>query len=282
MNGIRHIDEEMNIFARQAAKSGSRARTSGNRAAVLRWRGIGRGPAPMKRKYVAFDIETAKVLPRDVPGEILVHRPLGICCAAALAADKKASQLFYSRNASGIPSAQMCKDDLSGLVDFLTSQVESGYTIVTHNGLGFDFDVLAEESDRINDCRKLALGHVDIMFHVFCCKGFCVGLNAAGEAIGIRKLEGVESWEAPQLWRDGKCETVLEYVGRDCRIVLEVAEKSERRRSFTWITQRGTVGDLDLPQGWLTVQGAKNLPPPDTSWMSEPPWPRSKFTKWLG
>ena len=42
----------------------------------------------MKRKYVAFDIETAK----DVPGEDFnwkPHRPLGICCAAALPADAK-------------------------------------------------------------------------------------------------------------------------------------------------------------------------------------------------
>lgn len=236
----------------------------------------------MKRKYLAFDIETAKVLPRDLPDDLLAHRPLGICCAAALATDEKMPQLFYSRDASGIPSAQMCKNDLSGLVDFLTDQIKNGYTIVTHNGLGFDFDVLGEESGRLNDCRKLAVGHVDIMFHVFCCKGFSVGLNAAGGAIGLRKLEGVESWEAPQLWKDGKYETVLKYVGRDCRIALEVAEKSEQRRSFPWITQRGTVGELELPMGWLTVQDAKKMPPPDTSWMSEPPWPRSKFTKWLG
>ncbi|HKM47416.1 MAG TPA: ribonuclease H-like domain-containing protein [Terriglobales bacterium] len=237
----------------------------------------------MKRQYLAFDIETAKVLPRDVAGgDILAHRPLGITCAAALATDKKEPQLFYSRDASGMHSAQMCKNDLSGLIDFLTTQVKNGYTIVTHNGLGFDFDVLAEESGRLNDCKKLAVDHVDIMFHVFCCKGFTVGLDATGEAIGLRKLEGIEGWEAPQLWKDGKYETVLKYVGRDCRIALEVANKSERRRSFSWITQHGTVGDVDLPNGWLTVRDAKRMPLPDTSWMSNPPWSRSKFAKWLG
>ena len=235
----------------------------------------------MKRKYLAFDIETAKVLPRDVP-DILAHRPLGICCAAALGTDKTMPQLFYSKDASGIPSAQMCKDDLSGLVDFLTDQVNNGYTIVTHNGLGFDFDILAEESGRLSDCRKLAVAHVDMMFQVFCCKGFCVGLDPAGKAIGIGKPDGVEGWKVPQLWKDGKCETVLNYVSQDCRIALEVAEKSEQQRSFSWITQRGTVSDLALPKGWLTVQDAMKLPLPDTSWMKTPPWPQSKFTKWLG
>jgi hypothetical protein len=71
-------------------------------------------------------------------------------------------------------------------------------------------------------------------------------------------------------------------VEQDCRIALEVAEKSEQQRSFSWITGKGTVGDLDLPKGWLTVQDAMKLPLPDTSWMRDPPWPQSKFTKWLG
>ncbi|MGO9865011.1 MAG: ribonuclease H-like domain-containing protein [Terriglobales bacterium] len=236
----------------------------------------------MKRKYLAFDIETAKVLPQVLPGgDILKYRPLGITCAAALATDNKEPRLFYSRDASGRPSAQMTKDDLSGLVDFLADQIKNGYTILTHNGLGFDFDVVAEESGRLNDCRQLAMGHVDTMFHVFCCKGFGVGLEAAGIAIGIGKSEGIEGWEAPQLWKDGKHETVLKYVGQDCRVALEVAEKSERQGTFLWITQKGKEGNLALPKGWLTVEDAMKLPLPDTKWMPAP-WPRSKFTKWLG
>ncbi len=234
----------------------------------------------MKRKYLAFDIETEKILPRDVP-DILAHRPLGITCAAALATDKKEPQLFYSRDTNGIPSAQMRKDDLSGLVDFLADQVKNGYTILTNGGLEFDFDVLAEESGRLKDCRKLAVGHVDIMFQVVCCKGHRVGLDKAGEAIGIRKLEGVEGWKAPQLWKNGEYQTVLKYVGQDCRVALEVAEKSERQGSLLWITRKGTEGNLALPKGWLTVQDAMKLPLPDTSWMSDPPR-RSEFTKWLG
>jgi hypothetical protein len=237
----------------------------------------------MKRKYLAFDIETAKVLPQILPGgDILKYRPLGITCAAALATDNKEPRLFYSRDASGVPSTQMSKDDLSGLVDFLADQIKNGYTILTHNGLGFDFNILAEESGRLNDCRQLAMGHVDTMFHVFCCQGFGVGLDKAGEAIGIRKLEGVEGWKAPQLWKEGKHETVLKYVGQDCRMALEVAEKSEQRRSFSWIKGNGKTGTLALPKGWLTVQEAIKLPLPDTSWMNFAPWPRSKFTKWLG
>ena len=40
----------------------------------------------------------------------------------------------------------MSQQEAAGLVEYLAAQVEHGYTIVTWNGLGFDFDILAEES----------------------------------------------------------------------------------------------------------------------------------------
>ena len=55
----------------------------------------------MNGKYIAFDIETAKILPKDVE-DLLAHRPLGICCAATLAADQSAPRLFYSKKSQAI------------------------------------------------------------------------------------------------------------------------------------------------------------------------------------
>jgi len=234
----------------------------------------------MSSKYIAFDIETAKILPNDVE-DLLAHRPLGICCAATLAVDESKPQLFYSKNTDGSPLAKMSKDDLSKFVDFLLAQAADGYTIVTLNGLGFDFDVLAEESGRQDDCKQLALSHVDMMFHIFCGKGFCVGLNAAAKAIGLSKPADVDGSIAPQLWKDGKHDRVLDYVAQDCKITLNVAVTSEKKRAFRWITTRGTTASFDIPSGWLTVREAMKLPLPDTSWMNNP-WPRSKFTVWLG
>jgi len=234
----------------------------------------------MNNKYLAFDIETAKILPKDVD-DLLAHRPLGISCAATLAADQSEARLFYSKSADGGPSAKMSRDDLSQFVDFLLARTDEGYTIVTLNGLGFDFDVLAEESGRQDDCKRLALGHVDMMFHVFCGKGFGVGLNAAAKAIGLSKPADVDGSIAPQLWQDGKHDRVLDYVAQDCKITLDVAVAGEKQRAFRWITKRGTTASFDIPSGWLTVRDAMKLPLPDTSWMDNP-WPRSKFTEWLG
>ncbi|WP_454061198.1 ribonuclease H-like domain-containing protein [Candidatus Nitrospira salsa] len=233
----------------------------------------------MNRKYLAFDIETAKILPEDF-GELLAHRPLGICCTATWASQEDAAQRFYSRNPDGTPAAQMNQEDLSAFVDFLQQQVKNGWTIVTLNGLGFDFDILGEESNRMEDCRHLARNHVDMLFHIFCKKGFGVGLNAAAKAIGLSKPENVDGSVAPQLWKDGQHQQVLDYVAQDCRLTLDIAETSEKTNTFRWITRKGTTAYVDIPSGWQSVEEAMTRPLPDTSWMDKP-WPRSKFTDWL-
>lgn len=233
----------------------------------------------MNRNYLAFDIETAKILPEN-DGDLHSHRPLGISCAAVRESGKADPITFYSTDEDGSPSSQMSPADLSGLIDFLLDRRQAGDTIVTHNGLGFDFDVLAEESGRIEDCKKLALSHVDMMFHIFCEKGFGVGLNAAAKAIGQSKPEGISGSRAPRLWKEGEHQKVLDYVSQDCLLTLDVATGSEQEGSFRWITQKGKTAFLSLSTGWLTVEEAMKLPLPDTSWMDSP-WPRSKFTDWL-
>lgn len=233
----------------------------------------------MKRDYLAFDIETAKILPED-DMDLHFHRPLGISCAAVRESGKTDPITFYSTDEDGSPLSQMRVADLSKLIDYLMDRRKAGYTIVTHNGLGFDFDVLAEESGRIEDCRKLALSHIDMMFHIFCEKGFGVGLNAAAKAIGKSKTEGISGSLAPRLWKKGEHQEVLDYVSQDCLLTLDVATRSEQEGSFRWITQKGKTAFLNLSTGWLTVEKAMKLPLPDTSWMDSP-WPRSKFTDWL-
>ncbi len=233
----------------------------------------------MAHKYLGFDIETAKILPVNF-GDLHDHRPLGISCTAIWCADQEEAEVFYSKNSDGNPSEKMTIEDLASFVDLLIDKTNKGYTIVTHNGLGFDFDILAEESGRLDGCRRLALNHVDMMFHFFCGKGFAIGLNAAAKSIGISKPADVDGSVAPQLWKDGNHQQVLEYVAQDCRLTLDVALTSERNKRITWVTRHGTISSFDIPSGWLTVNDAMNLPLPDNSWMDDP-WERSKFTGWL-
>ena len=233
----------------------------------------------MRNKYCGFDIETAKILP-DNFGDLHDHRPLGISCAAFWCEDEDQAEVFYSKDSDGNAAEKMSVEDLSIFIDRLIEKNKQGYDIVTHNGLGFDFDILAEESGRDDDCRQLALNHIDMMFHFFCGKGFVIGLNAAAKSIGISKPADVDGSVAPQLWKQGDYQTVLDYVAQDCRLTLDVALTSEKNKKITWITRKGSTAYFSIPNGWLSVKEAMELPLPDTSWMDNA-WERSKFTGWL-
>jgi len=233
----------------------------------------------MGYKFIAFDIETAKVLP-DGFDNLHNHRPLGITCAATWCTDKSEPEVFYSEKSNGFPAPKMTEQDLNTFIDHLNSKVKAGYTILTHNGLGFDFDILAEESERFEICRSLAVQHVDMMFHFFCGKGFPISLNAAANAIGNSKPSDVDGSLAPKLWKEESFQKVINYIAQDCKLTLDVAETSAKRGQISWITQRGKESHFPLTNGWLTVEQASQLPLPDTSWMDNP-WPRSKFTSWL-
>lgn len=234
----------------------------------------------MTRKYLAFDMETA----RDFPGSFANwkrHRPLGISCAAGLPSDASRPILWHGKQQDGTPAKQMSAAEAKSVVKQLAQWVAEGYTLLTWNGLGFDFDVLAEESGAWRECQELARGHVDMMFHVFCDRGFPVALDNAAAALDIEgKPAGMSGVLAPRLWAEGQYDRVLDYVAHDVRITMQVAQKCEQSRLFKWRTQKGSVSSMPLSRGWLTVEEAIKLPEPDTSWMTSA-IPRKQFTGWL-
>jgi hypothetical protein len=234
----------------------------------------------MKPRYLAFDIETAK----DVPGEDFIwrpHRPLGISCAATLASDTSKPALWYGKTRDGLPAAQMSREDAQELVQYLVQMASEGYRVLTWNGLGFDFDILAEESAATALCKQCALDHVDMMFHAFCSLGYPIALEKAAQGLGLPgKPPEMSGAKAPRLWAEGQFDKVLGYVAQDVRITLAVAQACDQRRSLEWITRKGTRSSIPLKNGWLSVKDASRLPQPDTSWMSIP-IPRRDFTAWL-
>ena len=72
----------------------------------------------------------------------------------------------------------MTRADAESLVQYLSKMADDGFTILTWNGLGFDFDILAEESAACwRVARQCAFGHVDMMFHIVCSLGYPVALE---------------------------------------------------------------------------------------------------------
>lgn len=237
-------------------------------------------PAIPAMKFLAFDIETAK----EVPGDDFnwkPHRPLGISCLASMSSDDAEPRVWYSRLPDGTPAPQMSREDVAAFIDDLLQARNAGYTPLTWNGLGFDLDVLAEESGCHAACVDLARGHIDMMFHVVCEKGFPVALaNAAAGLKVAGKTAGVTGLDAPGLWKRGEYDRVMQYVAQDVRVTLAVAAESLRSKALAWRTRRGTISRMPLAAGWLTVNDALRLPEPDTSWMTNP-LGRDSFTAWM-
>jgi hypothetical protein len=230
-------------------------------------------------RYCAFDLEIVKPLPDGVDNW-KDYRPLGISCAATLNSDGELC-LWHGRTPAGGLADQISPPEAAELVAYLQAQVEAGFTPLTWNGLGFDFDILAEESGLLTECRELATWHVDMLFHIFCMKGFAVALDRAARGMGLPgKTAGMTGALAPQYWAQGRRQEVLDYVVQDARTTLELAQAGERTRALRWITTAGKLQSLPLAKGWLTVREAMFLPEPDVSWMRAP-WKRSKFTGWL-
>lgn len=236
---------------------------------------------------VAFDIEIAK----EVEGnDWSIFRPLGITCAA-LCYESGETVIVHGGLGVRDYAPRLTYENARRLVDKLGNN-----TIITWNGMGFDFDILAEECCHpykrnglyVDLCKSLALNHIDIGFQMFCERGFMVGLNAAAKGLGLKgKTEGMDGAKAPTLWAQGffQQEKVLEYVGQDAVTTMQVYKELLKQGSLTWTTKRGTPAKYPwtptVKEGrLLTVKECLELPLPNTSWMDEA-WSREKFTGWI-
>jgi hypothetical protein len=241
-------------------------------------------------KYLAFDLEIAAIIPEGET-DWKAYRPLGVTCAATLLQrNEEPSELpgggepsVWFGYGNGIElniAPRMAKYEVCQLVDYLAAQVADGYTILTWNGLSFDFDVLAEESGMHAECAELAMNHVDMMYHVFCIRGHYLGLDKVAKGLGLPgKTAGMDGAQAPQMWADGKFAEVLEYVAQDVRTTMAVALEAERIGGVQWVSATGRTNVIDLDR-WMPVNEALTLPHPDTSWMKNPV-SREKFTAWM-
>jgi len=231
--------------------------------------------------FVAFDVEIAKPVP-DGP-DILAHRP-GIACAAlARAGEERASILFDPSLSPELfsPEATMRREGAQRILAALEEAAGRGDTLVTWNGAGFDFRLLADETGRHADCARLAMASVDMMFQVLCERGHPLSLDAALKGAGLppkmdlvtlRSGEAVHisGVEAPRYWQAGEYAAVAAYCAADAERTAALAAACQRSRRLAWTSQKGRPNEIYLRTGWLTVEQCLALPVPDTSWMTKP------------
>lgn len=236
-------------------------------------------------KLAAFDLEISKLLPAG-EFDLKRHRPLGISCAAVRLDDGR-ELVFQSTAGTTTMTIEGCQE----VVAALHHLVQDGYTLVTWNGAGFDFDVLAEESSNYPVCIELAQQHVDMMLIVVALRGHFLGLDAAAKGMKVagklkqvrlrdgRMLDGLTGAMAPQLWSDGEREAVLAYLSEDVRVTLELAQAMLIQRRLVWRSKRGDLNQCAIPKLY-TVAECLQLPRPKTSDRFRPVDPRT-VTAWM-
>ena len=240
-------------------------------------------------KYLAFDIEIVKEIPEGEDWK--EHRPLGISCAATIRTDDTSPIHWYSGQRIKTPlNRPMNTRELRSLISYLFEQSRNGFNILTWNGLGFDFQVLAEESGDFPACSEIAYNHIDMMFHFLCKKGYPLGLQAASLGMGLTgKMEGFHGELAPPMWTNNnerlielgqpefaklskteKRDLVILYVGQDVMTTLDLAQIVDKKKHIAWTSRSGKPQSVAFPNGWYPVNKAIKIKTPNTSWRDNP------------
>ena len=226
--------------------------------------------AELTRRYLSFDLETVKIV--EDMSRWRDERPLGIGCVAAVASDLSEPLVWHGQTPDGDIALSLTQEAAAEVVRDLTRLVDDGYTLLAWNGLGFDLNVLSGESGLVAECQKLALAQVDPMFHFYRLKGFPIALDKAARACGIPgKTDGMDGSLANRMWQQVEFRRqVVDYCINDCQITLNLTQCCEQKGYIQWVTRRGGISLVFLPDGWLSVREALGLPDPDVSWMTQP------------
>ena len=230
-------------------------------------------------KLASFDLETARA---TAEGEPITD--VGISCAGIAYSDTRPIDMIHCPGKISQEHAEL-------IVELLSECVDEGYTIITWNGCGFDFRILAEESGMIEECAALAMNHVDMMLLVTFQKGYYLGLDPALLGMGVEgKLHEVtlsdgsivddfSGAQVPELWSAGEYDAVLTYLKSDIERPLELARRIIRDKEIRWISAKGNPMRCAVQKFW-TVKECFKLPTPKTSWMTDPPT-RHQFVEWM-
>lgn len=233
-------------------------------------------------KLASFDLEIANEL-----NEVGDLTNLGVSCAALALSEGMVEDnpVLYWWD---VP--RLSKERCQRLVEDLQYYDNLGYKIVTWNGCGFDFQVLANESGMFTECAELALNHIDMMLLVTFRKGHYLGLDKALKGAGlegkqheVKLSDGTILTEmsgalAPQMWANGETEAVLEYLKGDVVQPLLLAQRIEQTGLIKWLSSSGKTSMVYSPL--ISVAECFSISKPDTSWMTNAPT-REKFVEWM-
>lgn len=229
-------------------------------------------------KFLSFDIEISDVF-ELAPGEDLdSHAPFSISVASTVVHGGE-ERLWYSKGEDDVPSLNLDESGARELLGYLDEMQQAGVMVCAWNGLGFDLRWIGHAAGDHELAARVALASYDPMFQFFNQRGFPVGLAKVGAAMGVEQEKLMSGADAPQRWRDGDYQQVMDYVLGDSQITNKIVEEIMKRKEISWITAKGVARSEPMPK-LKTVAQVLADPEPDQSWM-DTPMPRAKFHKWI-
>ena len=230
------------------------------------------------RKMATLEIKTDHY--HETPEAWAARPPVNVACAVVALNDCSQPLVHVNRNTAGVIQDHLSREQVSDVLKHLAHLRSRGYNLVSWNGTAFDLQTMADITERYDQCAELALNHYDIMFQIFCNVGWPVSLAATAKGMGICH----SSMTGPELnaaWQDpGARNLVVDQAIANATVCLDIAHTARREDRLRWHSHKGNRFTLRLTAGLLTVSQSMQLPPPDTSWMTET-LERRHFVKWL-
>ena len=161
-------------------------------------------------------------------------------------------------------------DTVEATVDWIIASTE---TIVTWNGLSFDFKFLANKtSDGVRVCQLAFVAinrHVDLMFDFLVAHGYPTSMQSVGEPLGHSK-----SWSGAEAAESTDKEAVLAYCVEDVKVLAAIEAAGTAAGWLIRLTQMGKRTVWVLPvTNFRSVDeclvGLRTVSP-DQSWMTTP------------
>jgi uncharacterized protein YprB with RNaseH-like and TPR domain len=159
------------------------------------------------------------------------------------------------------------------LVSTVAFLLETKATIVTWNGLAFDFKFLADRtSDEVTKGRLAWVAmnrHIDIMLDFLTDHGYPTSMQSVAKPLGLSK-----TWSGAEAAESADYVAVLEYCKDDVQVLRSIHESGMKQPWLDRLTAAGKRTVWVLPrEGFRTanecLQTVRALPP-DQGWMSEP------------
>lgn len=164
--------------------------------------------------------------------------------------------------------------DAVAMATFLV-EARARATIVSFNGLSFDFQVLAHKCEPALQRQVAALAiseqHVDIMFAFAGAHGYYASMQSFAESLGLSK-----TWDGAAAAASDDVDAIIAYCKQDVRVLQKVheaalqngflARKTKAGRPVKWVLTAG-MG----PQNTACVIANLRTFKPDQRWMTNPP-----------